>query len=514
MANLTLQNFEEIARLPLAELQGWLERLDTSQLEALSAALSMKGPCQHDGQWWKFRPYPKQEAFISLNDREVLYGGAGGGGKSWALLMDASRYACVPGYSAILFRQTYPQLARAGGFVDLSHQWWSGTKARYAKSDRRWTFPSGATITLGFLERAEDRFKWAGPTFQYTGWDEITNWATDKPYRFVGFTRVRRPAPSPTLPRCPFCNLSVADVPLRTRAGTNPGGPGAGWVTRRWITPWVAWRDGRGPAPWRRYLPALMTDNPGLDADSYRAGLAELDPVTRAQIERGDWSVSETNGLYLRSWVHDSLDWPRGAMTIRYWDLAGTNPAESKRKGDPDWTVGARVTLDGGRWTWSSIVRFRKNPAETEAIVRSVADADGPQVGIFMETEPGQSGKKVILDYSRLLADRMFRGWPSANKMARFRHVSAAVANGNVTLVEPRIGAFEAEADTIHAELESFDGLGRTHDDIVDAVSGAHDVLSRFPQLVGGPVVVEAEGATSGRVEVPASAGVGWGAIT
>ena len=69
-------------------------------------------------------PTPKQRAFLLMNDtKEILYGGAAGGGKSVAQLMAALQFADIPGYSAILFRKTYADLSLPGALIDMSKQW-------------------------------------------------------------------------------------------------------------------------------------------------------------------------------------------------------------------------------------------------------------------------------------------------------------------------------------------------------------------------------------------------------
>ncbi len=78
---------------------------------------------------WK--PYPKQLLFLSALEQNVLYGGAAFGAKTVAQMMRALLYAHVPGYAAVCFRRTFPELEEPGGFIDLSHQWLSGTNASW-----------------------------------------------------------------------------------------------------------------------------------------------------------------------------------------------------------------------------------------------------------------------------------------------------------------------------------------------------------------------------------------------
>lgn len=190
--------------------------------------------------WSPHVPTPRQAAFLIYQGKEALYGGAAGGGKTDAALMAAAQYVCVPGYNAIIFRQTYGQLAQDGGLIERSREWWTGP-ANYHSGGHRWVFPSGGSITFGSLQYEKDKHKYQGAEYQFVYFDELTNFPTDGAYTYL-FSRLRKPAPTANLARCPSCGLSLADVPLRMRAGTNPGGVGGAWVYNRFVAPWRAAR--------------------------------------------------------------------------------------------------------------------------------------------------------------------------------------------------------------------------------------------------------------------------------
>src|SRR5438045_6044215 len=86
-------------------------------------------------------PSPRQEAFMLLREREVFFGGAAGGGKTVALLMDALQYSDVPGYDALLLRPSLSELQLPGGLIDLSHDWLAGGRASWSGESKSWRFP-------------------------------------------------------------------------------------------------------------------------------------------------------------------------------------------------------------------------------------------------------------------------------------------------------------------------------------------------------------------------------------
>jgi hypothetical protein len=71
-------------------------------------------------------PTPRQAAFLMLDCLESFYGGAGGGGKSEALLMAALQYADVPGYNALIIRRNIPDLAMPNALMDGARAWLGG----------------------------------------------------------------------------------------------------------------------------------------------------------------------------------------------------------------------------------------------------------------------------------------------------------------------------------------------------------------------------------------------------
>jgi len=114
-----------------------------------------------------FNPTPKQRAFLLMNDsKEILYGGAAGGGKSVAQLMAALQFVDIPGYSAILFRKTYADLSLPGALIDMSKQWLmpfvESKEVRWSEKDKQYTFPSGATLNFGYLESENDCYRYQG----------------------------------------------------------------------------------------------------------------------------------------------------------------------------------------------------------------------------------------------------------------------------------------------------------------------------------------------------------------
>jgi predicted phage terminase large subunit-like protein len=314
------------------------------------------------------------------------------------------------------------------------------------------TFPSGARISFGYLNNVNDYLRYKGSEFQFIGMDEVTE-IRESDYRYL-FSRLRRPASGP-----------VSQIPLRMRCASNPA---PNWVRQRFIV--------EGMQEGRIFVPSKLTDNPGIDAVSYRQALQALDPIERRRLEEGDWWSTTLGSLFDRTSfvIIDSNELPpitSSARVVRFWDLAASEPTPSNP--DPDWTVGTLMLLDEGISYILDVRRARVKGEKVEQLMAQTALEDGHGVAIRMEQEPGSSGKALADQYARyVLPGYDFSAIRSTgDKETRARPFAAAVANGNVRIV--RAPWLSSWLDEFSSFPESCD-----HDDQVDSAVGAFTFLT------------------------------------
>jgi predicted phage terminase large subunit-like protein len=262
--------------------------------------------------------------------------------------------------------------------------------------------------------------------------------------------------------------LTLADVPVRTRATSNPGGPNHPWIRQRFVDP-----ESREPGV--VFIPSRWRDNPHLDLDSYHEQLARLPLVERKRLAEGDWDIADEGEMFRREWFElvEPATVPAHTRKVRYWDFASSQPTLANP--DPDWSVGLRLEFDDrtGIYYVTGIVRQRRHAGQIERLVRATAEADGDLVKIYLEQEPASNSEFMIDRFKReiLQAFAVYSHRPSGSKETRAQIVAAAAENGYVKLVPgPNTADFLDEVAAFPRAA---------HDDVVDALSGAHHALGR-----------------------------------
>ena len=219
-----------------------------------------------------------QEDFLAAAETDVLYGGAAGGGKSYAMLVDPLRYAHRASHRALIIRRSMPELRE---LIDKSRELYPKAfpGCKYREVEKLWNFPSGAKIEFGFLERDADVYRYQGQAYSWIGFDEITHLPTEFPWNYLA-SRLR---------------TTDSEIVPYMRCTANPGGVGAHWVKKRYIDPNEPNESFLGAdGLTRKFIPARLEDNPYLAEDGrYEQMLKALPPTQRKQLLEGNWDVNE-----------------------------------------------------------------------------------------------------------------------------------------------------------------------------------------------------------------------------
>jgi len=224
----------------------------------------------------KLCPNKKQEEFFVSQHRYVAYGGARGGGKSWAMRTKFVLLALKhPGIQILLLRRTLGEL-RDNHIVPL--QKLLADTAIYSETKKEFLFPNGSRIKLGYCDGEHDVLQYQGQAYEVIGMEEATHFTY---FQFQCLTE---------------CNRISGNMKTRFRPRMyftcNPGGVGHDWVKRLFID--KLYRDGENPDDYK-FIQSLVFDNKYLTENDpdYIAALAALPEARKRAMLYGDWNAFE-----------------------------------------------------------------------------------------------------------------------------------------------------------------------------------------------------------------------------
>lgn len=448
------------------------------------------------------RPQPgPQEMFLSTPVDIAFYGGAAGGGKTYALLMECLRHINNKHFGATIFRRNSNQIKNEGGLWDNAKQMYmpiGGIPLENPRPTIR--FKSGAKITFAHLQYENDKFGYQGAQIPLIGFDEITHFTASQFWYMLSRNR------------------STCGVRPYIRGTTNPDADS--WVAKfiqwywdpetgyaipersgkiRYFTRMgddIIWGDNPDDVVKQSpdiipeqvksftFIASKLSDNKILmEKDpGYLGALRAQGTVERERLENGNWLIRPSAGLYFkRSQVqivnaipHNVIEW------VRSWDLAATVPSTANP--DPDATAGVLMgRLDNGMFIVADVQRAQVTANEVRKLTRNIATIDRASykyVRVTVPQDPGQAGKDQAASYIKYLAGfNVSTIRPSGNKTTRAEPFSAQWQAGNVLVLA---GPWN---EKYFSELEAFPESA--HDDMVDASSDAFNTLATITSWGG-----------------------------
>ena len=440
-----------------------------------------------------------QTMFMTNGADIIIYGGAAGGGKTYALLMEALRHKDVQGFGGVIFRKNYNQITAEGGLWDSSQEIFNQVPgAKQGKSPRlHWSFDKKSKLSFAYIEREEDLKSWQGTQIAYIGFDELTHFTK---HQFLYM-----------LSR----NRSTCGVAPYMRATCNPDADSwvaefiSWWIDQgtgypiperssmiRWmvnINDVITWyetredgvrfaiRNGLSAAEAEEmpksvtFIASNLNDNKILMETNpqYKANLLALPLVDMERLLKGNWKIKAAAGLYFRrtqvemveALPTDIVMWARG------WDLAATSEDE---EGDPAYTASVLIgKRRNGRYVVADVINKRLAASEVRILIKMTCKEDKKKYGRVIERlpqDPGQAGKEQAQSYIRMLAGYLVKTIPeSGSKESRAEPFAAQWQAGNVDILE-------ADWNEMYFnELESFPES--KFKDMVDASSSSFNEI-------------------------------------
>ncbi|MCW2900945.1 MAG: hypothetical protein JWO67_3210 [Streptosporangiaceae bacterium] len=307
-----------------------------------------------------YTPTERQQEFHEATEFDVLYGGAAGGGKSKALIMEGIRAAMkYPGIRIGAFRRTFPELEESL-LAELAQIGYCKTLGcRYEKIKHDLVFPNGSLFMFRYARNMPDATVRQGGQYQLLLFDELTLFPPD----VVAFLASR------------LRSGSLVPV-LGLRAGSNPGGLGHGAARKKYIDATDKGAkvviDSRGRTV--RFIPSKVDDNPHVNPE-YKSDLDALPDAMRAAFRDGSWD--SFSGQVFTEWSDDRHIVPRFAIPKSWRRVAGIDYGWSA----PWVVIWLAVDQDDRVWVYREITRTKVIERDQAKAILA-AEGDGEEVGV------------------------------------------------------------------------------------------------------------------------------------
>ena len=470
------------------------------------------------------RPQPgPQEQFANMWDDIplVFYGGAAGGGKSWAILFDVLKYIDDPNYYGVFFRNTMKQIERTlwpeakdmyEPFLKDKYGKFKG-KADIKEQAKTIIFPSGAKVEFSFLDQEKEIKKnWQGAQLTGAYFEEFGN-HSEFAFNYIR-TRMRSKSKYKSYIRCTlnpepghFC-LKYLSRFIDQKTGLaikEYSGRMAYYIVDKGqtVTSWdkeelIKKYPNKKPRVYTM-IPSSLADNPKMteNNEDYEDDLKANDPQNAELLLMGNWLWKPVaNGVFERSTIQYVDKIPMGCVYVRAWDKASSKPAKEggdAKSLDPDYTASIKMAKDreGNLYVigdyvednlGNQVARIRETPGKRDTHIEKQAYQDGAECIILFPKDPGQGGVVELQESAKKLQALGFNVRPdpsgsNKSKRIRFEPFASACYVGNVYWLR---SSFSTEVwDYMLLELENFDGRKNNgyHDDVVDSFSSAYAFL-------------------------------------
>ena len=478
----------------------------------------------------KFAPTSyKQALFMNSESFMCVFGGSAGSGKTYTSLMRFLRYIHDPNFVGYVFRTNATDLKKQGGAFPTAVKMFTefDPKVTYTQQPMVIKFPSGASISFTGMDDEAGRKAIHGIEISAAMVDEAANMLEEDIWWIISRLRTNADMkPNIWL----TCNPDASSYLLK-------------WIDDYYLYPRGTYVDGElvegRPNPdvngderfylrvgndlhWGatteelfekfsskfplnpltgestclpksfRFIGATCFDNPEMlkKNPEYVSSLSSQPRVTMERLLLGNWYArEESSGYYKRDWVKEIKPYDKEDMSylsrvtkrVRAWDMACTVPSE--KNNDPDYSVGVLLArTKDGEFFIEDMQRFRKRTGEVlEHILQTAAEDRkkfGSHVITLLPTDPAEAGKSIKHIRAKEFASRGIpvkfeKPYTTKSKLDRFIPFSSACENELTYIVVADWN------DTLHSELENFDGVSRKfHDDICDSIASAYNHIA------------------------------------